>query len=153
MLDYTLNTVKFLTGNRILNLALIACVTAQVLKVLITLIIERKLRWTKLFETGGMPSSHSALVVALTVGIARFSGTNSPEFAIAACFALIVMFDASGVRRAAGEQAKVINYMMDHWKETTPELFGEKLRELLGHTPFEVIVGAILGFCIGLLPI
>lgn len=149
MLDYTLNTVRFLTGNRILNLALIACFIAQALKVVIALITEHKLRWDRLFETGGMPSSHSALVVALATGVARLQGTNSPEFAIAACFAAIVMYDASGVRRAAGKQAKILNYMMENWKETTPEIFEEKLRELLGHTPFQVIVGAILGFCIG----
>ena len=143
------NTVQFLTGNRILNMAILACVAAQVLKVIITLIIERKFKPLKLFEPGGMPSSHSALVVALTVGVGRFCGVASPEFAISCCFALIVMFDASGVRRAAGQQAKVLNYMMDNWKETTPELFGKQLRELLGHTPFEVIIGAILGALIG----
>lgn len=153
MLDYTLNTVKYLTGNRILNVALIACVTAQILKVIITLICERKLDFNRLFETGGMPSSHSALVIALVTSIGRVYGVNSPLFAIAAVFALIVMFDASGVRRAAGEQAKIINYMMEHWKETTPEIFGEKLRELLGHTPLQVIMGALLGFAIGILPI
>ena len=153
MLDYTLNTVKYLTGNRILNVALIACVFAQVLKVIITLICERKLNLNRLFETGGMPSSHSALVVALVTAIGRVYGVNSPLFAIATVFALIVMFDASGVRRAAGEQAKIINYMMEHWKETTPEIFGEKLRELLGHTPLQVIMGALLGFVIGIMPI
>ena len=149
MLDYTLNTVRFLTGNHILNLALIACLTAQVLKVVIALICERRLRWDRLFETGGMPSSHSAMVVALATGVARLQGTNSPEFAIAACFAIIVMYDATGVRRAAGKQAKILNYMMENWKETTPEIFEEKLREFLGHTPFQVIIGAILGFVIG----
>lgn len=153
MLDYTLNTVKYLTGNRILNVALIACITAQILKVVITLIWERKLDFNRLFETGGMPSSHSALVIALVTSIGRVYGVNSPLFAIAAVFALIVMFDASGVRRAAGEQAKILNYMMEHWKETTPEIFGEKLRELLGHTPLQVIMGALLGFAIGMLPI
>lgn len=149
MLDYTLNTVKYLTGNRVLNLAIIACLVAQILKVIIILITEHKFQLNRMFETGGMPSSHSALVVALATGIGRLQGTSSPEFAIAVCFAIIVMYDASGVRRAAGKQAKIINYMMEHWKETTPEIFEEKLRELLGHTPFQVIMGAILGFCIG----
>ncbi len=148
MLDYTLNTVRFLTGNHILNLAIIACLVAQVLKVVIALITEHKFRWDRMFETGGMPSSHSALVVALATGVARLMGTNSPEFAIAACFAMIVMYDASGVRRAAGKQAKILNYMMENWKETTPEIFEEKLREFLGHTPVQVIAGAVLGFVI-----
>ncbi|MEG2377654.1 MAG: divergent PAP2 family protein [Clostridia bacterium] len=153
MLDYTINTVRYLTGNRILNIALIACITAQLLKVIITLITERKFKLNRLFETGGMPSSHAALVMALVTGVGRVDGIYSPSFAIAAVFALIVMFDASGVRRAAGEQAKIINYMMEHWKETTPEIFGDKLRELLGHTPLQVIMGALLGFVIGILPI
>lgn len=153
MFDYTINTVKYLTGNRILNIALIACVIAQLLKPLISLIFERKLKLSRLFETGGMPSSHSALVVALATAIGRFYSVQSSEFAISVCFAIIVMFDASGVRRAAGEQARVINYMMEHWKETSPDLFSDKLRELLGHTPFEVIIGAILGLIVGFLPI
>jgi acid phosphatase family membrane protein YuiD len=153
MFDYTINTVKYLTGNRILNIALIACIAAQILKPVVSLIFERKLRLSRLFETGGMPSSHSSLVVALATCVGRVYTVQSPEFAIAACFALIVMFDASGVRRAAGEQARIINYMMEHWKETTPDIFSEKLRELLGHTPFEVIIGALLGLIIGFLPI
>lgn len=153
MLDYTINTVKYLTGNRILNIALISCITAQILKVIITLVTERKFQLNRLFETGGMPSSHAAFVMGLVTSIGRVYGQNSPHFAIAAVLALIVMFDASGVRRAAGKQAKIINYMMENWKETTPEIFGEKLRELLGHTPLQVIMGALLGFVIGILPI
>ncbi len=153
MLDYAINTVKFLTGNRILNIALIACFAAQILKVFTTLIFERKLNIGRMFQNGGMPSSHSALVVALTTSIGRVYGINSPYFAISAVLSFIVMFDAAGVRRAAGEQAKILNYMMEHWRETTPEIFGEKLREFIGHTPFQVIMGAILGFLIGILPI
>lgn len=153
MLDYALNTVKYLTGNRILNVAIIACLTAQILKPFITLIFERKFKISRMFQNGGMPSSHSALVVALATAIARVYGINSPYFAIAAIFALVVMFDAAGVRRAAGEQAKVLNYMMKHWHETTPENFTEQLRELIGHTPFQVVMGAILGFVVGILPI
>ncbi len=153
MLDYAINTVKYLTGNRILNIALIACFTAQILKVIVTLIAERKFNVGRMFQNGGMPSSHSSLVVALATSVGRVYGVNSPYFAIAAVFALIVMFDAAGVRRAAGEQAKILNYIMEHWRETTPEIFGEKLREFIGHTPFQVIMGALLGFVIGILPI
>ena len=153
MLDYTLNTVRYLTGNRILNIAIIACLAAQLLKVIIALICEREFKLHRLFETGGMPSSHSSLVVALVTCIGRIYGISSPLFAIATVFSLIVMYDATGVRRAAGEQAKIINYMMEHWKDATPEIFGEKLREFLGHTPFQVLMGALLGFLIGMLPI
>ena len=151
MLDYTLNTVKFLTGNRILNLALIACVTAQVLKVLITLIIERKLRWTKLFETGGMPSSHSAFVCAATMSIGQVCGWRDPLFSLSAAIALVVMYDACNVRRAAGEQAKVLNYVIEHWSEMPEEMKQKKrLNENLGHTLPQVIMGALLGTVIGL---
>ncbi len=153
MIGYAINTVKYLTGNRILNIAIIACLVAQIIKPFITLIFERKFKVRRMFENGGMPSSHSATVVALATAIARVYGINSPYFAIAAIFAFVVMFDAAGVRRAAGEQAKVLNYMMEHWRETTPEIFTEQLRELIGHTPFQVIMGAILGLVIGLLPI
>jgi len=104
-----------------------------------------------LFGAGGMPSSHSAFVTALAVTAARYCGLGSSEFALAAAFAIVVMYDAAGVRRAAGEQAKIINYMMDHWSETTPERFHKELKELLGHTPVEVIAGALLGTLIGLL--
>lgn len=152
MLDSTINATWWLTGNKILNIALIACVTAQVLKVFITLICERKFIINRMFETGGMPSSHSSLVVALVTSIGRMYGISTPIFAVASVLAIVVMYDATGVRRAAGEQAKIINYMMDHWKETTPEIFGEKLRELLGHTPKQVIMGALLGFAIGMIP-
>ena len=148
MLDYAANA-----ENRILNVAIIACLIAQILKVIITLIVEKKFKIGKLFENGGMPSSHSALVVALTTAIGRVCGVSSPYFAISAVFALVVMFDAAGVRRAAGEQAKILNYMMENWRETTPEIFGQKLRELLGHTPKQVIIGALLGFAIGIIPI
>ena len=98
-----------------------------------------------------MPSSHTAFTIALVTSVGKYVGLASPSFAIAACFALVVMYDASGVRRAAGEQAKILNYMMDHWKESTPELFEKSLKELLGHTPVEVIAGALLGVAVGLI--
>ena len=78
-------------------------------------------------------------------------GFSSPLFAIAAVIAIVVMYDAANVRKAAGEQAKILNYMMDHWSEMKPELFGKELKELLGHTPMQVIMGALLGVAIGLL--
>lgn len=143
--------VLLLTGNKLLIAALIGWFVAQFLKVLICLIKLKKMDWHRLFGSGGMPSSHSAFVTALAVSAARFCGLESTEFAISTAFAIVVMYDAAGVRRAAGEQAKILNYMMDHWSETTPDRFQKDLKELLGHTPIEVIAGALLGILIGLL--
>ena len=98
-----------------------------------------------------MPSSHAACVCALASASFKTMGAASTEFGITAILAFIVMYDASNVRHAAGEQAKILNYMIKHWKETTPEVFGKELKELLGHTPFQVIVGALLGIAIGVI--
>jgi len=129
---------------------MLAWVTAQVLKLIIVLITQKRLDFYRLVGAGGMPSAHSALVVALASSVCRFCGYASPEFALSACLALIVMYDASSVRRAAGEQAKILNYMMDHWNKTSPELFTKELKELLGHTPVEVFAGGLLGLIFGI---
>lgn len=96
-----------------------------------------------------MPSSHSALVCTLVIGIYRTSGFASPLFALAFVFALVVMYDASGVRRAAGKQAKILNILVEQWNSQDGKLREEKLKELLGHTPLEVFAGAILGIIFG----
>jgi len=140
-----------LTGNRMLMAALVAWFLAQLIKTMLGLIINRKFDANRLVGAGGMPSSHTSFVVALATSIGRLEGLASPAFSVAACFAIVVMYDAAGVRRAAGEQAKIINYMMDHWNETTPETFQKELKELLGHTPVEVIAGALLGLLVGFL--
>ncbi len=145
------NAVFFLTGNRILNVTLFAFLLAQILKIFFVLIVKKKLDIRRLIGSGGMPSSHSATVACLATSVGKVAGTASPLFAVAVVFAFIVMYDASNVRRAAGEQAKILNYMMEHWDETTPELFGQQLKELLGHTPIEVFCGAGLGIVIGLI--
>ena len=150
MLNAAQNAVDFLTGNRLLNTALIACLIAQIIKVFLTLLMDHKWDWHRLVETGGMPSSHAALVVSLTTALGRIYGVQTPEFAVAACFSLIVMFDASGVRRQAGEHARIINLMIKNWDPAQPELFEENLRELLGHTPLQVMLGALLGLLVGL---
>lgn len=118
---------------------------AQVIKAIIVLIRHRRFDLNRLFGAGGMPSSHSALVTTLAVSVGQDCGVNSPEFAIATALAIIVMYDASNVRRAAGEQAKILNVMMSHWGDDTPEFIGRRLKELLGHTPLQVIAGAALG--------
>ena len=138
-------------GNYVLNISVAAWATAQVLKVIIVLITQKKIDFTRFIGAGGMPSSHSAFVTAMAVGIARVSGMDTPIFAIAVVFAAVVMYDASGVRRAAGEQAKVLNYMMDNWTNSTPEMFQKNLKELLGHTPLQVFAGALLGLLLGII--
>ncbi|MDP4110017.1 MAG: divergent PAP2 family protein [Bacillota bacterium] len=139
-----------LTGNRPLDAAVIAWLVAQVLKVIISYASDKEFTLERFVGAGGMPSSHSAFVMGLTGSILKVCGFYSPQFAIALCLGLVVMYDASGVRRAAGEQAKILNYMMYHWKELKPEIFERELKELLGHTPVEVFAGAILGISVGL---
>ncbi|NER98691.1 MAG: divergent PAP2 family protein [Symploca sp. SIO1B1] len=134
-------------NNQVLLVALLACGIAQLLKFLVELTKNRKFDIRVLVTTGGMPSSHSALAAALATGVGQTLGWASPEFAIATIFAVIVMYDAAGVRQAAGKQARILNQIID-------ELFAgkefneDRLKELLGHTPFQVIVGLVLGVAI-----
>ena len=137
--------------NQILLVALLACFTAQGLKVIIELIKDRNVNFRNLVSTGGMPSAHSALVGALATGIGQTMGWSSPEFAIACLFAVIVMYDAAGVRQAAGKQAKILNQITDELFQDKHNLNEEKLKELLGHTPFQVVVGLALGITISML--
>jgi len=143
--------IEFLTGNRIINAAIVAWVIAQVAKTIIDFFSRKKLNFRRMIGSGGMPSSHSATVCAVATVACKICGVHSPEFGIACAFAVIVMYDASNVRRAAGEQAKIINYMLKNWQTLTPEIFGRELKELLGHTPFQVIIGAMLGIATGIL--
>ncbi|NCB63372.1 MAG: divergent PAP2 family protein [Clostridia bacterium] len=136
-------------GNLILVLSGISWAVAQILKVIVVLIQKRKLDWRYVVSSGGMPSSHSAFVCTCASATGQLYGYSSPLFAIAAVLAIVVMYDASNVRRAAGEQAKILNYMMDHWMEMPPALFGKELKELLGHTPIQVVAGAFLGIAVG----
>jgi hypothetical protein len=137
--------------NQILLVAILACFTAQGFKVIIELIKNRKVNFRYLVTTGGMPSAHSALVGALATSIGHTSGWSSPEFAIACLFAVIVMYDAAGVRQAAGKQAKILNQIVDELFQEGHNLNEERLKELLGHTPFQVLVGLILGVSISML--
>ncbi len=144
-----MNDVGFLTGNLILNLSIVAWAIAQVLKVVFVLVQKGRLDFRYILSGGGMPSSHSAFVCACAASTGRMYGWSSPLFAIAAVLAIVVMYDAANVRKAAGEQAKILNYMMEHWAEMPPALFGKELKELLGHTPLQVFFGALLGGLIG----
>ncbi|MGL5078534.1 MAG: divergent PAP2 family protein [Waterburya sp.] len=136
--------------NQILMVALLACITAQGLKLAIDLIRTRKLNITYLLSTGGMPSAHSALVGALATSVGLTKGWSSAEFAIACLFAIIVMYDAAGVRQAAGKQAKILNQLVDELFQEEHNLNEERLKELLGHTPFQVLVGLGLGISIAM---
>lgn len=131
---------------------LLAWVIAQVTKVVLTSARQRRLNLRVLAETGGMPSSHSAIVMGLTAAVGRLNGVTSDAFAVALILSLVVMYDAAGVRRAAGRQAAVLNRLVEDLVHMRG-IQEDRLRELLGHTPIEVIVGAVIGVAVGLLPI
>ena len=134
----------------VLLIAVSAWAIAQLLKLLISIAIYRKFDVAYLTASGGMPSSHSALACATAVSCAMSAGFDSPVFAVAAVMAFIVMYDAANVRRETGEQAKVLNYILRNWGEVRPEEFEDELKELIGHTPFQVAMGAVLGVAVGL---
>ena len=144
------NVVDFLTGNLILNLAILAWAWAQAIKLIITRITEKHWDWRHIFSSGGMPSSHSAAVCATAASVGYLYGFSTPLFAIAAVMSAGVMYDAANVRRETGKQAQILNYMMEHWDQMRPEeLFDKALKELVGHTPLQVLMGALLGVAIG----
>ena len=123
---------------------------AQVLKLILYSIHSRRLEIERLFGAGGMPSSHTSTVCGLTVAVARIYGLQSPLFTLSLVMACIVMYDATGVRRAAGEHAKVLNQILfSDGESMTPSQ--KALKEFLGHTPLEVLAGAILGVILGLI--
>jgi acid phosphatase family membrane protein YuiD len=131
--------------------AFLAWAIAQVTKVLYSSIRQRQLNLRVLAETGGMPSSHAAIVMGLTSAVGRVDGVGSGTFAIALIFSFVVMYDAQGVRRAAGRQAAVLNRLVEDMVHMRG-IHEDRLRELLGHTPIEVLVGGALGVTVGLLP-
>jgi uncharacterized protein len=142
-------------------IALFAIITAQFIKIPLTYLVTKKVDWKLFFSTGGMPSSHSSGVTALTTGIALENGLGSPLFAIAAIFSIIVMYDAKGIRRHAGKQAAVVNDLVRDFQKFTKEFKSwpqkdseeqrKDLKELLGHEPSEVFFGAILGILLTIL--
>ena len=134
-----------LAANRTLWVPVLIWFAVQLWKVISPLIFRRKLDLRLLWATGGMPSSHSAVVVALAITVGIEKGFDSPLFAVSAVFAMIVMYDAAGVRQAAGKQAEKINLIVEELLNGHP-LNEEHLRELLGHTPLQVAVGALVGF-------
>lgn len=137
--------------NKILLISVVAWAVAQVLKLVIATAVYHKFDLTYLTTGGGMPSSHSALVCACVVSTAFVTGLDSPVFAVAAVMAFIVMYDAAHVRLETGKQAKVLNQLMRNLGESRPETFEEDLKELIGHTPLQVAVGAVVGVIVGLI--
>ena len=135
-----------LLNNHLLFWSLISCFTAQILKIGFNFISVGELRFGIIFETGGMPSSHSALISSLASGIGLDLGFDDPVFALAVGISLIVMYDASGVRRSVGLQAKEINKLSKNFNEIS----SIELKEKLGHSKTEVFVGSILGPLISL---
>lgn len=135
-----------LLANKPLLAAIIATLSAQVLKVFLVLLAERRWAFERMLDTGGMPSSHSASVAALAVSIGMIYGWGSPLFALAAVIGSIVMYDATGIRRAAGRHAEMINELVQELGHLFDEGFQPQvLKTLLGHTYPQVIVGALLG--------
>ncbi len=135
---------------RYLLAPLVAWTIAQTAKVIFYSVREHRLNLRVLAVTGGMPSSHSAIVMGMTTAVGKYAGVNSAPFAIALIFSFVVMYDAAGLRRAAGRQAAILNRLV----EDLVNMRGvqeAKLRELLGHTPVEVLVGAVLGIAAGLI--
>lgn len=136
--------------NSTLWAAVLAWFVAQLLKVIHVLLTEKKFDFRRFVGSGGMPSSHSSFVTSLATMVGLEHGFDSSLFAICFVLSLVVMYDASGVRRAAGKQAMVLNQIIEHWNEEV-EIRNERLKELLGHTPLEVFAGAILGIVIAIL--
>ena len=139
-----------LLNNHVLLASFLAWAIAQVSKTILELFQHRKLVLSRLVSSGGMPSSHSALVTGLATATGRMVGVSSPLFAITVVLASIVMYDAAGVRRAVSIQARILNQMIDEAFQGSP-MAEKRLRELIGHTPIQVFVGALLGICVGLL--
>lgn len=138
-----------LLANRVLWVTLLAWFIAQTIKVVAGVIRTKKFDFRWFVGTGGMPSSHASGATALATNCGLYLGFDSAFFALAVVFAIVTMFDAQGVRRSAGKQAQILNKIMDdiYWRGKIAE---SRLFELIGHTPFEVLVGAVLGFIISM---
>ena len=135
-------------SNKVLGISMFACFLAQFFKVFTG--DEKRIQISRLFTSGGMPSSHSSFVTSLSTLVGMDFGFDSIEFAVVAVFSMIIMYDASGVRRAVGKQAVILNKIVDdlHHKK---HIEHKMLKELVGHTPIEVFFGAILGIITALI--
>ncbi|MBR4723857.1 MAG: divergent PAP2 family protein [Clostridia bacterium] len=135
----------------VLVTSVISWFAAQVIKVITSLVQNKRFDFRRFVGSGGMPSSHASFVTSLAAAVGLEEGFGGTEFAICAVFALVVMYDAAGVRRAAGQQARILNKLMEKWEKSDFSDTDKHLKELLGHTPKEVFVGALLGITIAVL--
>jgi uncharacterized protein len=141
-----IKTVEIL-HNEVLLAVAATWLAAQISKPFLQYLRLREWNWSWFFSAGGMPSTHSAIIVAATTALGMLRGIASPEFAFGVTVSMIVLYDAAGVRRQAGEQARVINAIIEDLAHGHP-LKEENLKELLGHTPGEVIIGVFVGFIV-----
>ncbi|MGE5631934.1 MAG: divergent PAP2 family protein [Caulobacteraceae bacterium] len=134
-------------NNKVLVTCSVAWLAAQLLKIITTFYCSKKIDLTRFVGSGGMPSSHTSFVMALSTSLGKLYGWDSAIFALSLCFAFVVMYDAAGVRRAAGSQARILNIIIEDLAHNKP-IANERLKELIGHTPKQVFAGAILGIVI-----
>ena len=142
--------MNFYTEYRFLIVPIVTGFCIQAFKVIWDLVTTKKFNFKRILGAGGMPSSHSAVVTSLATLIGKYEGIETYGFAISVIFACVVMYDAAGVRRAAGKQAKLLNRIVETPGLTKVEV-SERLVEALGHTPFQVVVGAVIGIIVGLI--
>ena len=150
-----MKVIEALISNRVLVSGALGWLIAQGIKTCIDIWYSRSFSVERLWGSGGMSSSHSATVCALTTSSAFLYGLSSFEFAISFLLASIVMYDAMGVRRETRKQAKLLNIILENhlFEETSPEAFKEKLKEFVGHTPLQVFAGAIIGILVGIISV
>jgi acid phosphatase family membrane protein YuiD len=142
-----MNFFEGIKQNDILYAAVLSWFIAQTLKVMITLLVEKEFKFERFHGSGGMPSSHTSTIVAASTAIGLQMGFETPLYAMSLIMAFIVMYDASGVRRSVGKQAKLLNDIIEDLFEHK-HLQEERLKELIGHKPTEVVVGALLGILV-----
>lgn len=138
-------------NDNVIVTCILAWFIAQLIKVILTLIIDKRIDFRRFVGSGGFPSSHSSFVTSLATAVGIIKGFDGTEFAISMVLALVVMYDAAGVRRAAGQQARILNKIVEEWEHKDLTHTDKRLKELLGHTPKEVFAGAILGIVIALI--
>ena len=142
--------IQAIFQNYVFLSAIIAWSVAQLIKLPLDYLYSKRWNWALLISMGGMPSSHSALVTATATGVGLYAGFNSPVFALAVALAMVVIYDATGIRRQAGIHAQTINLLVEELLQghMAPE---KQLREVLGHTPLEALGGVILGLIVPVL--
>lgn len=145
--------INELLNNRVLIIAATAWLVAGIFKMLIELIVNKKLSFSRIVGAGGMPSSHTSTVIALAIAVAYESGVSNVSFALAVIFAIVVIHDAVGVRLETGKQAKVLNAMMFESNAFGDLDFEKQLKEYIGHTPLQALVGAIIGIVVAIVMI